>query len=64
MGGGEGSIAIFVGRGLTRLNVIYLVAGRRPCYRVSGVWTIAFGEARVAADAIGSLALVYRLGAA
>ena len=27
-----------------------------PCHRVSGVRRIAFGEARVAADAIGSLA--------
>ena len=31
-----------------------------PSHRVSGVWTLAFGEARVAADAIGSLADIYR----
>ena len=38
------------------LNAVYLVADRRPRHRVSGVRRIAFGEARVAADAIGSLA--------
>ena len=45
----------------SRLNAVYLVADRGPCHRVSGVRRIAFGEARVAADAIGSLADVYRL---
>ena len=45
----------------SRPNAVYLVADRGPCHRVSGVRRITFGEARVAADAIGSLADVYRL---